>query len=659
MGLLWISVALQMVRGADMTWEFSVQVSASVQTSPARITLSWPQDQYMLPNRYTVYRKAPGDTSWGTGTTLPGTATSYMDDTVSVGTPYEYQIVKATSQYTGYGYLYSGVNVAMIDSRGKLLLVVDNTYADALTNELSQLQQDLVGDGWSVIRIEVGRNDSVPSVKNKIKAQYSADPASVKCVFLFGHVPVPYSGDIVPDGHVPNHQGAWPCDGYYGDMDGIWTDTTVNDTGADDSRNHNVPGDGKFDQNTFPAQVKLMVGRVDLANMPGELWYGGPTTIPSELHLLRNYLNKDHKFRTKQFNLPQRGIVGDFIGVRNGEAFAASGYRNFSAFFGAGNVTNVQTQGAWTPLLKNTPYLWSYGCGAGSLASVAGLGNSDSSHNLITSELYTNDINAVFTLFFGSWLGDWDGKDDIMRCVLALPSYGLASAWSGRPHWFLQHMGLGETLGFGARLTQNNGANGLYQNQVNTAAGQIHVALMGDPTLRMHVVAPPTQVSAAASGNGVNLSWKASADSVLGYHVYRMSGNAGSFTRLTTSPVSGNSYTDASGAVASNYMVRAVSLQTSPSGSYFNPSVGAFVTATNSVRVPPPIVISASLAGNGVRLTWNSQAGTVYRVQARSIDGQGTWSEISGSITASGSTTMWTDTNASSAAGRSYRIVGS
>jgi hypothetical protein len=536
----------------------------------------------------------------------------------------------------------------MTDNRGKLLMVVDNTHADALTNELGLLQQDLVGDGWSVIRLDVGRTDSVSSVKDKIKAQYSADPANVKCVFLFGHVPVPYSGDIVPDGHIPNHQGAWPCDGFYGDMDGTWTDNTVNDTGADEARNHNVPGDGKFDQSTFPAPIKLMVGRVDLANLPGELWYGGPTTIPSELNLLRNYLNKDHRFRTKQFDLPQRGLVGDFIGERNGESFAASGYRNFSAFFGADNVTNVQTQGAWTPLLKTTPYLWSYGCGAGSLASVAGLGNSDSYHNLITSELYTNDIKSVFTLFFGSWLGDWDGKDDIMRCVLALPSYGLACAWSGRPHWFLQHMGLGETLGFGTRLTQNNGGNGLYQNEINPAAGQIHIALMGDPTL-----------SAASTGNAVNLSWIASTDAVLGYHVYRASSANTAFVRLTTSPVNGNSYIDATGGGAGRYMVRAVTLQTSPSGSYYNPSVGAFAMVSNSGSLPPPILISVSRAGNGVRLTWSTQAGVVYHVQARNAAQPVTWSDISGSITASGSTTTWTDTNALSVPERLYRIVGS
>ena len=167
MGLL-LFVAPQLARAVEMTWEFSVQVSATVQAAPAQITLSWPQDQYMLPNTYTVYRKAPEASSWGTGTTLPGTATSYVDTNVVAGTAFEYQVVKATSQYTGYGYIYTGINVPMTDSRGKLLLVVDSTYSAALTNELAQLRQDLVGDGWTVVRLDVGRTDSVTSVKAQI-----------------------------------------------------------------------------------------------------------------------------------------------------------------------------------------------------------------------------------------------------------------------------------------------------------------------------------------------------------------------------------------------------------------------------------------------------------------------------------------------------------
>src|SRR5579872_1056465 len=88
MGLLLFAAAPRMVRAVEMTWEFSVQVSATVQSSPSRITLNWPQDQYMLPNSYTIYRKASSDTNWGNGITLPGTVTSYVDNNVSVGTPY-------------------------------------------------------------------------------------------------------------------------------------------------------------------------------------------------------------------------------------------------------------------------------------------------------------------------------------------------------------------------------------------------------------------------------------------------------------------------------------------------------------------------------------------------------------------------------------------
>ena len=120
----------------------------------------------------------------------------------------------------------------------------------------------------AVVRLNVSRDDSVMNVKRLIKNQFESDPLNLKCVFLFGHVPVPYSGDVVPDGHAPEHEGAWPCDGYYGDMDGLWTDSTVNDSRAVEARNRNVPGDGKFDQSTFPAPLRLMVGRVDLSNMP-------------------------------------------------------------------------------------------------------------------------------------------------------------------------------------------------------------------------------------------------------------------------------------------------------------------------------------------------------------------------------------------------------
>lgn len=589
--VLWATAAHTTL--ADSTWEFAVQVSASVHSEPTQIVLSWPQDSFRVPDSYTIHRKTQSATAWAHLANLSGHTTSFTDLDVSKGIPYEYQITKSSPQYTGYGYIYAGIELPAIDNRGRVLLVVDKTQSSPLAAELARFQQDLVGDGWAVTRLDVNRSDTPAQVKALIKQQHDLAPNETRAVLLFGHVPVPYSGDIVPDGHAPDHQGAWPCDAYYGDMDGMWTDHSVNSTSATDPRHRNVPGDGKFDQSALPSAVELMVGRVDLANMPGRLTWGGPATQPSETELLRNYLNKNHHFRHKAFDLPRRAILGDFFGYRDGEAFAASGWRNFSTFFGASNLVNVPLKGSWVDTLSTTPALVAYGCGAGTYTSIAGLGNTGIYNDLATTELLSKDIKTVFALLFGSWLGDWDSEDNILRAVLALPSYGLASGWSGRPHWYLHHMAMGEPIGAGARLTQNNGAGGFYRNQQNNCAGLIHVALMGDPTLRLHPVAPARNVAASFNGGATTVTWTPSSEAVAGYFVYA-SEAGGPFVRKTSSPVQGTSYSTTASA-SSVYMIRGVKLEASASGTYWNLSQGAFsetVSTTTPNPTPEPPVVS-------------------------------------------------------------------
>jgi len=50
---------------------------------------------------------------------------------------------------------------------------------------------------------------------------------------------------------------------------------------------------------------------------------------------------------------PARGIVGDYFGTRDGEAFAASGFRNFAPFFGAANTTTLTKKGEWISELSH------------------------------------------------------------------------------------------------------------------------------------------------------------------------------------------------------------------------------------------------------------------------------------------------------------------
>ena len=128
-------------------------------------------------------------------------------------------------------------------------------------------------------------------------------------------------------------------------------------------------------------------------------------------------------------------------------------------------------------------------------------------------------------------------------------------------------MALGEPIGFSTRLTQNDGFTDLYKNQQNNCESWTHIALMGDPTLRMHPVAPVGNLTATRTSSGVTLNWTAAADTVVGYHVYRATSMGGAFTRVTSTPLNGTSLTDSTGASGSYvYMVRAVKLESSASG---------------------------------------------------------------------------------------------
>jgi len=119
-----VLVGIQVVR-ADSTWVYAVQLTAELQTNPPAITLNWIQDMYGA-DSYTVYRKAKEDTNWGDPVIeLDGSITNYTDTNVQVGVGYEYQVVKdASLGYSGFGYIYSGINVPLIENRGTLILVV-------------------------------------------------------------------------------------------------------------------------------------------------------------------------------------------------------------------------------------------------------------------------------------------------------------------------------------------------------------------------------------------------------------------------------------------------------------------------------------------------------------------------------------------------------
>jgi hypothetical protein len=532
--------------------DYAVLLAAVPQKSPPAIKLVWVADP--TATEYTVFRKTRDETDFGKPlATLPGTATNWTDTNVTVGSTFEYRVEKKLKQtfngqeveFSGWGILYAGLETPLVDYRGRVVLLVDRTHSEALATEISRLQDDLVGDGWQVLRHDVSPDDPVPAVKAMIVKDYQADPKNTQAVFLLGHIPVPYSGDITIH-HKGMYDGAWPADVYYGSIAGQWTDTEVNDTKGGEKSHHNVPGDGKFDQSRPTAPEELMVGRVDAWGLTrGEKPKMHCYPI-EEKELLRRYLDKDHRWRHAEVKAQSRamfyngfpGLVRDYL---------ADAYRTFNACMGAENIT----VGPWLPTLapgqQRQPYLWAWGLG--------GSGN-------IHVNYANANVAAVFTEVRGSSIGDWINYPDLRSAIFS-KSHTLSCDWgAGTFH----HMALGEPLGFAIRL---------YQRQPDYYA---FTTLMGDPTLRLHPVETVTDLAITQGGE---LTWKAPSEvkGLVGYHVYRAAEKSGPYARMTAEPVRETRFSDTKPEAKSWYMVRTVTLQTSPAGSYFNAAQGVFVQA--------------------------------------------------------------------------------
>jgi len=532
----------------------SVQLSATIQDSPAQITTHWNYDN--TATIYRVYRRTNNTSAWGVPiANLPGTDSMYLDNSIVVDQTYEYKLLKSGSTQA-YGYINTAIKLNAIDNRGIIIIVVENTYVGntAFDNAVDLTIQNIENDGWIVKRLDVNASDNVTAVKSLIVNTYNEDPGVTKALYLIGHVPVPYSGLLNPDGHA-DHIGAWPTDNYYADIDGSWTDFSVNDnTSASSPRNHNVPGDGKFDQSINPSPLELQVGRIDFANLS--------TFSENEESLLIKYMNKANMYKTKQFTANERALIDDNFTAFS-EGFSSGGYRNFSTMFGPANVDNTLDLRTAT---SAGSYMWSYGCGAGTYAGCSGIGN--------TGNLAGDSLQTIFAMLFGSYFGDWDSDNNFLRAVIA-QGQTLNTFWSGRPIWSVHHMALGGNVGFSSNVTQNN-TNDYFGSTLGLFKKWVHISLLGDPTVRMHYLLPPTDLILVNNNNVADLTWTASIDASSGYNIYRIEQGASAYVKLNGSPVTTTSYTDLTvpnGGIFT-YVVKAVALKTTASGSYYNQSLG-------------------------------------------------------------------------------------
>ena len=543
---------------AQTPQDLAVSLHVAVGTNPPGVLVTWPNPEVSDIQLRRRTKGQPG-TAWTIALEEAHTFRDGYYDTTALATAetYEYALERKTGPLTAYGYAYAALMAPVVDTRGKILIFIDSLTADQLGADLINFKNDLRGEGWQIMPFKTGPYTTVQGVKNQIVNTYNANPGQVKVVLLIGSVPVPYAGSQARD-QKPDHVGAWPCDAYYGDIDGLWTDELVDVTSSARAANRNVPGDGKFDQDILPSAVELAVGRLDFRHLSPAL-FGMPP-----VELLRRYLSKNHRWRTGQFAVPNRAVVDDHLGWSNGEAFAAAGFRNAYPLMESSQVVSGD-------FLSNagSRYLLGFGAGAnGTYTSADGVATA--------ADFATDSANVVFATFFGDYFGDWDYETNpLLPAALAAKGGLLACGWAGRPHWLLQGLAAGETIGYCLKETQNAQYNDAYGHSPSESG--THVALLGDPTLRAQVVQPATQLSVKSNCTRVNLQWTASPDpGVLGYLIYRAFEVNGPYTRLTANAIPGTAWSDLN-PVADTlyYSVRALKLEVVPGGGHFyNASTG-------------------------------------------------------------------------------------
>jgi hypothetical protein len=194
-------------------------------------------------------------------------------------------------------------------------------------------------------------------------------------------------------------------------------------------------------------------------------------------------------------------------------------------------------------------------------------------------------------MLFGSYFGDWDVQNNFLRAPLAAKGYCLTSIWSGRPHWVLHPMALGEHIGRCANISAQERTvyfRSILDLNFAVGAGR-YIALMGDPTLRLHNVSPVKSFKLTKTEDSlkkttsIKLNWSKSIDKNLkSYQLFTTKNLANPWTLLAALPTTDSSYSiskpDTFGKVY--YMVRAEKLQTTASGSYYNLSQGLMDSTT-------------------------------------------------------------------------------
>jgi Secretion system C-terminal sorting domain len=530
-----------------------------------------------------VNKRFLGTTSWSNvaSNITPGTGHS-IDTNVSAGEVWEYQVKRnntwsfASTNYSAVGYTLGALLTDNSVYKGQMILLVAQDIPTNLATKYFRLKKELTNEGWFVNELVVPKATSwdsgtqVVTIKTQIQNIYNAAPTTdkPKVLFILGHVPMPRSGSanvVAPDDHSQN-AGARGCDGYYADMDGVYTDAaTFNPGGLTTPLAINQPNDFKWDQDYFPSNLEMAFGRVDFADITD--------VTTSELGLIENYLDRLSNYRNVNTGFDMGDKSAFNLGYNNSNDASYRTLLNVSKPENVYQKTDASNHNQWVQ--NNGPFKVYM-------------------QNVLVPSItdwQTYGMNATVYSSDQSYWGFGDvpqpsGVFSRIRALLGVDTKCLVALWTTTSIGLFHQACTGQSIGQALLHTMNHNTTNQHlekpQQQYDTEAwwNRTHFEIWGDPTISLYQVKPVNNLTLTnVSGNPV-LQWTPLSDSaVLGYHIYESNTELGVFQRISTSPITITNFTIPNYNPSHWYMVKAIKVVESGCGKLLQSSIGKSIQA--------------------------------------------------------------------------------
>ncbi|MBK7634291.1 MAG: hypothetical protein IPJ13_08335 [Saprospiraceae bacterium] len=435
--------------------------------------------------------------------------------------------------YDATGYTLGALLNDNTNYKGQMILLVANDIPLNLPTKYQRLKKEFTNDGWYVNELIVPRattwdsGDDVVTIKNQIQNIYTMAPSNdkPKSLFILGHVamPVVVLLMVAPDDHSQN-TGARGCDGYYADIDGIYTDTaTYNPSGLSTPLAINLPNDFKWDQDFFSSEVEMAFGRIDFADL---------TEISTnENTLIENYLDRlsNHKNVSSGFYMGENSAF--YTGYNNSNDGSYRSLINISKPENVYQKTDNSNHNEWVQ--NNGPFKIYM-------------------QNITTptiSDWQTYGMNATVYSSDQSYWGFGDvpqpnGVYSRIRTLLGVNSKCLIALWTTTGLNIFHQACNGQSIGESMKAIINHNSTNQYlekppqQYDTQDWWNRTHFTIWGDLTLNLYQVKPISNLSLNNISNNPVLQWSASNDNnIIGYHIYESISELGVFSKISKSLV--------------------------------------------------------------------------------------------------------------------------